>query len=511
MGVLDKVARFLWSPPIIDTLDLEKGTSPRAFLVDDTENEYTRQHGVDYKTNRGTLEDYLQTYEVSTWVYICVSKKMASVAQVPLKVWKRKRGSRRDDWVDLTIKEPDHNLVRLLQKPNPWMTEYELKQGIIGCLELGGNTYLEVVGKTIPEELYLLLPYKVKVVPDSKKYILGYIYEILANRISFDPEDIIHLKYFHPRSQYYGLSPIQAAELSIISDLASANYNKKFFENSAIPDGFLTTDQELSDPAFRRLKKMWQQAHGGIKGAHRIAIGEMGLKWQATAFNAKDMEFINSRKLSREEITNIYGIPPAIAGIMETSSYGSLNEQKRFFWENTMAPLLSFIESKLNSELVPKFKDDDLYIEFDITTIQAIRENRESEARVASALVDRGIKTANEIRREMFGLEPVEWGDVWHPPQAGGLAVDQVVPNTGVDTGDRFADDKGSKLGPGPKGSNYTQGKQPNKFPSTDRMGKLLALSELILPDILDDWSESEGVSDVRPFQQVRSKFKPTQ
>ena len=146
MGVLDKVARFLWSPPIIDTLDLEKGTSPRAFLVDDTENEYTRQHGVDYKTNRGTLEDYLQTYEVSTWVYICVSKKMASVAQVPLKVWKRKRGSRRDDWVDLTIKEPDHNLVRLLQKPNPWMTEYELMLFLKGFSDgLGVNNYFYFV------------------------------------------------------------------------------------------------------------------------------------------------------------------------------------------------------------------------------------------------------------------------------------------------------------------------------------------------------------------------------
>ncbi len=497
MGMIDKVTKFFWSP-------LEKATQPRSYVMDESETTYTREHGVDYKTNRGTLEDYLQTYEISAWVYICVNRKMSAVAQVPLKVWRRK-GTKRDDWEDLTVKEPDHLLVKLLQKPNPWMNEYKLKQNIVGHLELGGNAYLEVVGNGIPQELYTLLPYKVKIIPDSKKYIAGYVYEILVQSIKYMPEEIIHLGYFHPRSQYYGLSPVQASELSVISDLNAAEYNKNFFKNSAIPDGFLTTDQELNDGAYRRLRKMWQQAHQGVDKSHRIAIGELGLKWMATSLNAKDMEFINSRKMSRNEILGIYNVPPAIAGVLESSSYGSLTEQKRFFWENAIAPLLTFIQEELNANLVPKFKDDDLYIEFDLTTIQAIRENRESEARVASAFADRGIKTINEIRREMFGMEPVAWGDVWHPPNAGGLAVDQVGANIGVNPGDQFGGSKGPKLGPGPKGTNYSQGPQPGKFPSTDKMGKLMAL-----PDIMQEWSESEEGSEVSPFQLVRSKLSKT-
>ncbi len=92
MGVLDKIVRVLWSPPPT----IMKANRSRSF--EDTASEaYTRTHGVDYKTNRGTLEDYLQTYEVSVWVYICVNKIMASIAQVPLKVWKRKKGTKRDE------------------------------------------------------------------------------------------------------------------------------------------------------------------------------------------------------------------------------------------------------------------------------------------------------------------------------------------------------------------------------------------------------------------------------
>src|SRR4030042_1827732 len=139
MGMLNKVVDFLWTP-----VSVNKAVRPRSF-DDDEFDTYTRKGGVDYKTNRGTLEDYLRTYTVSAWVYICVNRIVNHIANVPLKVWRREPGSRRGDWVDLTVTEPKHPLVKLIQRPNPWMTEFEFKQSIMGSLELGGNAYLELV------------------------------------------------------------------------------------------------------------------------------------------------------------------------------------------------------------------------------------------------------------------------------------------------------------------------------------------------------------------------------
>lgn len=493
MGVLDKIVKYLWSPPTIndDNDEALVKATPRGMVIDDMEYEYTRERGIDYKTNRGTLEDYLQTYEISAWIYICVNRKASAVSQIPLKVWRRKSGTRRNEWDDLDIKEPDHPLVKLLAKPNPWMTQYELKYGIVGCLELGGNTYIELVGDKdkVPTELYLLLPYRTKIVPDPKAFILGYLYEIMNGVVKYTPEQISHIKYWHPRSQYYGLSPIQAAELSIITDLNAATYNKNFFNNSARPDGLLTTDQELSDAAYRRLRKMWQQAHGGVKQAHRIAIGELGLRWQQTGLTSKDMEFINSRKLSSKEIMGIYGITD-----FDESSYSNLVSRKRQFYEDVIGPLLILIQDKLNKDIASRFGDD-LYIEFDLTFIQGMREDREAEARVDSAYVDRGIKTINQIRVEK-GWDTVAWGDIWYPPNAGGLAVDKVAPKApGGTAGDQFGGSQGEHPRSGPKGQDYSQPENRTKFPSKDKIGK-------------KDNSEPE-VSEISPFQKIKSRLKP--
>jgi HK97 family phage portal protein len=244
MGLLNKITKYI---PTIKVVRPNR----RGFIFDDEDDtSYVRTHGADYKT--GSMDDYLRTYEVCSWVYICVRKNYNSVAQVPLKVWRR-QGSTRKDWVDLNAEEPDHKLVKLLQHPNPFTTETELKQSLVGCLELTGNCYFELVGD-IPEEMYLLLPQKVKIIPDRVNYIKGYVYEVGTSHIGFSPSEIMHFKYFATGDQYYGLSPIRAAEMGIITDINASQYNKNFFKNSAIPEGFLYTEQELSDAAFRRLK-----------------------------------------------------------------------------------------------------------------------------------------------------------------------------------------------------------------------------------------------------------------
>jgi len=507
MGLKDKLTKYIPSISFNKALAVRRG----AVVDDEYDNSYVRSHGVDYKC--GSMDDYLRTFEACSWVYVCVKRNYNSVAQVPLKVYKR-QGTTRKDWIDLNVEEPNHKLVKLLQRPNPFTTETELKQGLVSCLELTGNCYFELVGD-VPEQMYLLLPNKVKIVPDRKDYIKGYMYEVGNSHIGFSYDEIMHFKYFSARDQYYGLSPIRAAELGIVTFINASHYNKNFFRNSAIPDGFLYTEQELSDAAFRRLKKQWEKSHKGVDNAHRIAIGEMGLKWQAMSLSAKDMEFINSMKMSRDEILSIYGVYPVIAGVLDSAGYANVNEQKHLYWEQTITPLQLFIQDRLNLFLVPKFNDPDLFIEFDMTAVQAIRENRESEARIASAYVDRGVKTINEIRQELFGLKPVSWGDTWHPTNAGGLSVD--VAEKGQQNssggGDVLGGSKGTALGAGPTGTNYSQANQPTKFPSENKIGKInISIEPLELKSLSIYDEELEGVSSsVSPFQEARLKLKKTQ
>ena len=60
--------------------------------------------------------------------------------------------------------------------------------------------------------------------------------------------------------------------------------------------------------------------------------------------------------------------------------------------------------------LLPNFGDPSLTVEFDMTVVEALRENENDKAKRRQTYMATGILTINEVRREM-NLPPVEWGD----------------------------------------------------------------------------------------------------
>ncbi|MCQ8806250.1 phage portal protein, partial [Escherichia coli] len=71
----------------------------------------------------------------------------------------------------------------------------------------------------------------------------------------------------------------------------------------------LRTEQTLSDQAYERLKKDFEERHTGLGNAHRPMILEMGLDWKSMALNAEDSQFLETRKFQLEEICRRFRVP----------------------------------------------------------------------------------------------------------------------------------------------------------------------------------------------------------
>lgn len=425
--------------------------SSRAYAADVEGESYTQYNGKPQPVGYGSYEDYLTSYEVNPWIFICVNRIMSSIAQVPLKVWQR-TNPKREDWKEVI--DPTNKLVKLMRQPNPFISGYDWKEYIASAQELVGNAYCEIVedGDNEPSELWPLLPHRVTILPDPIDFIKGWQYTVMGRTIKFDADEVIQFKYNAVKDHYYGMPPIRPAENSVIVDMYATIYNKNFFKNSAVPEGTLTTKDELNDPIIKRVKREWNNAHQGVSKAHKIAVLEGGLEYKATAQSARDMQFVLQRKYTREEILSAYGVPPVLAGIMEYANYANAFEQWKQYWAETILPKLQKIEDRINLVLVPRFKDKSLYVEFDRQAVMAMREDKESEARVAATYVDRGIWTINEVRR-MQGKPDVEWGDEWMAPlnmQPAGAMM-------------------GMEVGPGPQ-AQVPPAEQHTKFPSEKRM-----------------------------------------
>ena len=359
-----------------------------------------------------TYTGYVEEYGNNIWVYAAVYLKATSLASVKWILYQRPKYKRSN--APKIIES--HHLINTLNFPNPFMSGFDLREAIGAGLELTGNAYLEEVYDKKGElsELYPLQPQKMEIVPDVQTLVNSYIYKAIRD-VKFTADEITHIKYFNPKSDFYGQAAMTPAEYTVSTNNFAREWNRNFFKNSALPIGVLESENTINPSIIKRLKTQWKSAHKGVAKAHDIAILEGGLKWRDISFKPKDMDFKNLTTNDRDEIFAAFGVYAPLFGMVENVNNSTLIELKKLFWENTMLPMMEKIEAALNINLIWPV-DDSLYLAFDKDSIEALKGSQETRARIAAMLVDRGVYTINEARQKFFTMPPVKWGDVWYMP-----------------------------------------------------------------------------------------------
>lgn len=374
--------------------------------------------------------DYLEAYSKIGAVYACTSLIASSFARVPWH-FEDAQGNevRRDD------------LRRLLRRPNDYMSGLELFEATVTHLELAGNAFWylsEVDGSGIfeadpagslitdadgrprpsgrphfgrPAEIHYLEPDRIRIAKGASGAPSGYIYRAGTTEVPLEPDWVIHFRYFNPLDRYWGMGVIQAAAVKLETDYYSERWNRNFFKNSARPDGVLETERTLSAAEFERLREEWRKGHLGTESSHRTAILEAGLKYKQITASQKDIDFLNGRELTREEICSMFGVPPAKIGVLRYANYANAREQDKTFWAETMEPKLARLAAKVTGELCARY-DPGLEFVFSDVTPQDIAQ----QAEVAVKLANAGLRTINELRAEFKWGDGVTWGDTWWVP-----------------------------------------------------------------------------------------------
>ncbi len=364
--------------------------------------------GASPRLNQGNMADYLGKYADQAWVYACIRIIQSKAAGVPLRIYK-KQG---DDFSE--IKE--HPIQQLIESANPFMNGYDLLESTHGFIDLVGNAYwlLDMFIDGKPTEIYPISPQYIKIKADKEKGIVGYEFSITPGKVdeTFLPEEILHFKTWNPLDEFYGLAPLSAARDSSDMMMYSDQYNKNFFMNGAEPGGFLTSDLPIDEDSKARIGKVWSKIHQGVRKSHKVAILDGGLKFQASTAKNNEMQFVELKKMTREDVLSVFQIPPIMLGI--EASYANAKEQRQIFWKDCIIPRLRKVESVLNERL-GKHMDSSVVIRFDLSGVDELAEDADSRARADSVNVAAGIVTINEVRK-IKNLPSVPWGDVWYAP-----------------------------------------------------------------------------------------------
>jgi hypothetical protein len=133
--------------------------------------------------------------------------------------------------------------------------------------------------------------------------------------------------------------------------------------------------------------------------------------------NVDELQYVESRKLNREEVCAVYDVPPPVVHILDRATFSNITEQMRSMYRDTMAPKLRFIESTLEMELRDGRMGEDREQDFsegvfaEFLMDEVLRGDFEVRVPAIAQAIQTGQLTPNEGRR-IENRPPVEGGDV---------------------------------------------------------------------------------------------------
>ena len=168
--------------------------------------------------------------------------------------------------------------------------------------------------------------------------------------------EIIHLKSYFLRSDFYGMPDFLPSLSAAVLDALAANFNMDFFENSAIPAMALIIEGgKLGEKAQETVKRFFEGQIKGSKNFHRtlyMPVDREGVKarFEKLMTEVKEASFMNLRNANRDEIVAAHGVPPRLVGIVSSGQLGGSSEafaQMKMFKELIIEPRQRRIERLL--------------------------------------------------------------------------------------------------------------------------------------------------------------------
>lgn len=303
------------------------------------------------KTSSGeTINESNALTIAAVWASVRVLAE--TVASLPLNVHQQLPSGQ----TTLAIGSPVQRLIH--DQPNEDTTSFIFRETEQGHLGTWGNAYAEIE-RTIddtPVALWGLSPRPHDTKPVRRKDVDNKIW-YLVREVGVEDRwvksrDMLHIPGFG-FDGLIGYSPIRMMREPIAVGKAMERYAGELFANDARPNGVVTVEGKLDDDQYNRTKKAFNQDGAEHGNRHRIQLLEGGATFAATQMNPEDVQMIEARRFSIEEIARAYRIAPTLLQDLTHGTYSNITELGRQFIVYTMMPWLKRWEAEINRKLLP--------------------------------------------------------------------------------------------------------------------------------------------------------------
>jgi HK97 family phage portal protein len=406
MALIDRLLKPFHQPPGAPPTNLGAPREPdrRAFVLGPAVvDPVDRYWG--HPTDAYAPADYGAYVATSSTIYAAVRLRADLLSSLPLKLYSG-GGTERQKEVT-TGPERD-----LLDHVNPLWTRRRLVEMTSMATDLWGVAYwfVEKSARGIPRQLWWARPDNVRVIPDEKTYVAGFVYQPPngARPIAFRPDETLWLRRPNPVDEFAGLSPLAAARLAADTTRDAMISNRNLFTNGINPGGFVspaTGEAPFSKEQRDELREQLNRHHKGVDNAHRWGVFQRPFAVAQTAITPHDAEFVALLQWSLEDVARCYGIPLDLLGGQRT--YANVDASERIVWTQTIRSHANFIASEITEQLLPMFGPGGVDLaEFDLSGVVSLQEDETQKwTRAKDAFLSSGLKL-NDYRK-ILGLDPI--------------------------------------------------------------------------------------------------------
>jgi len=268
----------------------------------------------------------------------------------------------------------DHPLAELIARPLPpqfKITRYRLVNALMHDLGIYDNAYWLKM-KPAPGAFGLVRLPPRAVVPIGDVWYAPEAYQYTGNRgrQEFPADQVVHFFGYNPSDPRHGVSPMESLRRILAEEYAAAGFREQMWRNGARVSGYLTRPAGTPWPngGFERFRSSWQaQYTGDGPQVGGTPILEDGMQFVAASFDSKQAQYLENRKLTREEVAASYYIPPPMIGILDNATYSNITEQHKMLYQDTLGPWLEMIQEDIELQLLPDLDSSgQVYVEFNI-------------------------------------------------------------------------------------------------------------------------------------------------
>ncbi|MDA8212170.1 MAG: phage portal protein [Clostridia bacterium] len=341
-------------------------------------------------------------------VYACVKLLSETIASLPLPLYRRlERGKE---------KAYAHPLYPVLHDiANPEMTSFEFRQTLMVNMLLTKGGFAEIVrnGAGQIAELWPIPSGSVDVKRDPKtKELLYFIHAPDGKGYILKASQVLHLKGMN-LDGVNSFEPVVLAREAFGLAIATEEFGARFFSQGTNAGGIAEYPGQLSDEAFERYKKTFNEAHSGLTNSNRIIFLEQGLKFHKIDTPPDSSQFIESRKFQVIEVARFFNVPPHMIMDLERATFSNIEQQAIGFVVYTMRPWFVKIEQAISKDLLNPTERKKYFAKFTVDGL--LRGDFRTRMEGYSFGRQNGWLSANDIR-ELEDMNPIPNGDIYLQP-----------------------------------------------------------------------------------------------